>query len=274
MALSDPDPYGHRARDPGRTTSRRDRGPQDRVDARDGERCRLRQERAYCLRAVDHRRRPRRRHGLVADGADLGPGLAVRIEPPGLRRPGQCAVALDPGPEPALALARSSKTGGLAAAASGSERISPSPSSDTSQRPSGMRPTYGPSTSLKKRAVSAVDNSMASTDSGRRFTVIVASPAARKLRTQLTSPNGLCTQRRPLTSTSATGVVRSWPLLRPRTVSKALGPSGVPIRSRRLAIGLKIDTKAGTCAGRPPLAGSRRESGDITEDLQRLQSND
>src|SRR5205814_1940510 len=127
------------------------------------------------------------------------------------------------------------KTGCLAAAASGSERISPSPSSDTSQRPSGMRPTYGPNTSLKKRAVSAVDNSMASTDSGRRFTVIVASPAVRRLRTQLTSPKGLCTQRRPFTSTSATGVVRTWPPLRPRSVSKSLGPSVVPIRGRRAA---------------------------------------
>src|SRR5437762_7766023 len=46
-------------------------------------------------------------------------------------------------------------------------------------------------------------------------------------------------QRRPPIATTATGVVRSTPLLRPRTVRSALGPSGTPPRSMRRAMGLK-----------------------------------
>src|SRR5439155_14583004 len=207
MALSGPDPHRDRAGRPGRATGGVDRGPQDRDDDRDGERCGLHPEWPDCLRSVGHSRRPRRGDGVGSGRAGLGPDLAVRIQPARLRAPCYGASDGDPAAEPALALARSSKTGCRAAAASGFERMSPPPSSDSNKRPMGMRPTYGRRTSLKNLAVSSVDSSTASTVSDRRLTVIVASWAARRLRTQLTSPKGLWTLRRSSTSTCSSWVV-------------------------------------------------------------------
>ena len=68
---------------------------------------------------------------------------------------------------------------------------------------------------------------------------MVARPAARRLRTQWTSPHGDQTQRLPATSMIATGVVRGRPLFRPRMVMSPLKPIGTPAASRDLAIGLK-----------------------------------
>src|SRR5215470_18744148 len=65
---------------------------------------------------------------------------------------------------------------------------------------------------------------------------MVARPAARRLRTQLTSPQGAQTQRLPEISMTATAVVRGRPLFRPRMVTSRLGPSGTPaaIRNSRI----------------------------------------
>src|SRR5437660_7379734 len=82
--------------------------------------------------------------------------------------------------------------------------------------------------------------------SRRRPTVRTPSPADRRLRTQLTSPKVPMTHVLPPTLTLATGVVLSTPEFRPRTLSRALGPSGTPSLIRRRAIGLKIGTKDGT----------------------------
>jgi hypothetical protein len=92
--------------------------------------------------------------------------------------------------------------------------------------PNGVRRARGPRTSRKKITRCASSSSVALICSPRRRTVIVARPAARKLRTQLTSPQGANTQRRPETSMIATGVVRGRPPLRPRIVMSPLGPSG------------------------------------------------
>src|SRR5205807_6270919 len=82
----------------------------------------------------------------------------------------------------------------------------------------------------------------------RRLIVMLASPAARRLRAQLTSPKVAMIQRRPSTSTKATGVVRDRPLFRPRTVSRALGPIN-PAPANRRPIGLKSETNDGARAG-------------------------
>src|SRR5438445_13470468 len=76
------------------------------------------------------------------------------------------------------------------------------------------------------------------TSTFRRRIVIVARPAARKLRTQLTSPNGAISQPLPELSTTVTGVLRGTPVFRPRIVISTLGPIGTPAASRRRAMGL------------------------------------
>src|SRR5437588_183418 len=87
--------------------------------------------------------------------------------------------------------------------------MSPAPSIDLSiHLPSGTPRTYGPRTSLKNSVASSAVSSSAATSSSPPPTFRVASPAARRFRTQLTSPNVPMIQRRPFTSTSATGVVR------------------------------------------------------------------
>ena len=83
----------------------------------------------------------------------------------------------------------------------------------------------------------------------RRRMVMVARPAARRFRTQWTSPQGDQTQRLSATSMIARGVVRGRPLFRPRMVISPLKPSGTPAASRRLAIGLKSGTSRGTLRG-------------------------
>ena len=62
--------------------------------------------------------------------------------------------------------------------------------------------------SRKNATRSAGSSSVARTSSSRPRTVIVARPAARRLRTQLTSPHGDQTQRLPETSMIAIGLVR------------------------------------------------------------------
>ena len=81
--------------------------------------------------------------------------------------------------------------------------------------------------------------------SSRRRNVIVARPAARRLRTHWTSPHGAQTQRLPETSMIATGVVRGRPLFRPRMVMSPLKPSGTPAAKRNLATGPKRGTYQG-----------------------------
>ncbi len=111
-----------------------------------------------------------------------------------------------------------------------------------SQGPSGMVRATGTRTSRKNSVLSAWSSSVAVTSSVRRPAVIVAVPAARRLRTQSTSPNGAQIQRLPECSTMASGVVRGRPLVRPRMVTSTLGPMGVPARSSRRAKTLKNGT--------------------------------
>ena len=82
-------------------------------------------------------------------------------------------------------------------------------------------------------------SSMAVTDRASRPLVTVAAPCARRLRTQSTSPKGDWTKRRPSCSRIATGNVLGRPVLRPRTVSRTLGPKETPERRRRLMRGLR-----------------------------------
>ena len=63
--------------------------------------------------------------------------------------------------------------------------------------PNGMPRATGPRTSRKNATRSAWSSSVAVTSSALRRTVMVAPPAARRLRTQLTSPHGAQTQRLP-----------------------------------------------------------------------------
>jgi len=90
-------------------------------------------------------------------------------------------------------------------------------------------------------------SSVALTSSFRPRTAIVARPAARRLRTHWTSPQGAQTQRLPPTSIIARGVVRGRPLLRPRMVTSPLGPTGTPTTRRNFRIGLKNRTRRGRC---------------------------
>src|SRR2546423_10498549 len=89
-------------------------------------------------------------------------------------------------------------------------------------------------------------NAPAVPSSCRRPTVMVARPAARRLRPQLTSPKGLISPRLPEFSQIVTGVERGKPLLRPRTVMSTSGPIGTPAAKRSLAMGLKNGTQDGT----------------------------
>src|SRR5262249_14164878 len=101
-------------------------------------------------------------------------------------------------------------------------------------------------------------SSVALTSSFRRRTVTVAQPAARRLRTHWTSPQGAQTQRLPETSMIATGVVRGRPLFRPRMVMSPLGPNGRPVARRSLEIGLRSEKThrggmLGSTPGRPAM---------------------
>src|SRR5438445_3658286 len=84
------------------------------------------------------------------------------------------------------------------------------------------------------------------TSTFRRRIVIVARPAARRLRSQLTSPNGAISQRLPALSTTVTGVVRGTPVVRPRIVISTFGPIGTPAFNRSRATGLNSGIQAGT----------------------------
>ena len=76
---------------------------------------------------------------------------------------------------------------------------------------------------------------------------MVARPAARRLRTQWTSPNGLITPRLPASSQRVTGVVRSRPVFRPGMVMSTSGPSFTPAARSLRATALKNGTHHGTC---------------------------
>src|SRR4029079_1442628 len=80
---------------------------------------------------------------------------------------------------------------------------------------------------------------------------IVARPAARRFRTQCTSPQGAQTQRPPETSRTAIAAVRGTPVVRPRIVTSRLYPSGTRATRRALRIGLKSRTEIGTRATGP-----------------------
>ena len=97
-----------------------------------------------------------------------------------------------------------------------------------------------------KAAASVGPSSTAVTSSFRRPTLMVARPAARRLRTQLTSPKGAIRPRLPEFSAIVTGVVRGRPVLRPRIVRRTSGPIGTPAASRGLAMKLKKGTHEGT----------------------------
>jgi hypothetical protein len=94
--------------------------------------------------------------------------------------------------------------------------------------PNGMPRATGRSVSRKNATRSVALSSTARTVSVRRRASIVACPAARRLRTQCTSPHGDQTQRRPSCSMMASGVVRGRPLVRPFTVRRPLKPIGTP----------------------------------------------
>ena len=80
---------------------------------------------------------------------------------------------------------------------------------------------------------------------------MVACRAARRLRTQWTSPQGAQTNRLPETEMIATGVVRGRPLLRPGIVISPLKPIGTPAANNALRIGLNSETCSGTRAALP-----------------------
>src|SRR4051794_31333158 len=71
----------------------------------------------------------------------------------------------------------------------------------------------------------------------------LAEPSACRLRTQLTDPNGAISKWSPSNSINATGVVRIFPLVRPRTVSRVMVPNFTPMRSRNAARALLMRTK-------------------------------
>src|SRR5919202_1263045 len=116
------------------------------------------------------------------------------------------------------------------------------------QTPNGVLRASGPRMSRKNATRWVGSSSVAVTSSFRRRTLMVARPAARRLRTHWTSPQGAQTHRRPAPSMMANGVVRGRPLFRPRMVTRALGPSGTPAATRTFAIGPKNVTHAGAAA--------------------------
>ena len=108
----------------------------------------------------------------------------------------------------------------------------------------------GPRTSRKNATRSVGSTTVAVTSSLRPRTEIVAEPAARRLRTHWTSPQGAQTQRLPEAAMIATGVVRGRPLFRPRMVMSPLKPIGTPAANKGLASGLKNETDRGTLRAR------------------------
>src|SRR4051812_5695210 len=118
--------------------------------------------------------------------------------------------------------------------------------------PNGRDCAYGPRTSRKNAIRSDASSSVTRTRSlwPRMFTS--ARPAARRLRTHWTSPQGAQIQRLPATWMIASAVVRGTPVLRPRIVIRAFGPNGTPAVSRNFRTGLNNATCRGT---RPPCDG-------------------
>ena len=107
----------------------------------------------------------------------------------------------------------------------------------------------GRSPASRTTAASGGATSVAVTVRVRRPWPIVAVPAARRLCTQLTSPNAENRYSRPPVLRIATGNVLGWPVLRPRTVSRTLGPIGRPRRNARRTNGLVRSMNPGADAG-------------------------
>src|SRR5439155_17368014 len=121
----------------------------------------------------------------------------------------------------------------------------------TNHPPRRDRRARGAMTVRTNSAASPDPSSTAITVSDLRPTERVARPAARRLRTQWTSPKGLMSPRLPPNSQSVTGVVRGRPLRRPRTVRRTSGPIGTPAARSRRATTLKYGTHRGTRRGMP-----------------------
>src|SRR3989442_3020089 len=215
MVVPTADPHGERAGPSRPAAGERDGGAQGGNAGWDGERLRLRRQRADVVRAVGRGKGARRDPRLVADRPDLSADLAIRDGPSRFPDPGRgyagCAVAAS---EPPLARGRSSKTGWCWAAPSGSVKISRAPSIEPRiQRPIGTRPTYGVRVSRKKAAASTCGSSLAATASGRRLNASVAAPAARRIRAPFTFPDVAITHPRTPISTTPTLGDPSTPLL-------------------------------------------------------------
>ena len=117
----------------------------------------------------------------------------------------------------------------------------------TNQLPNRDVRAIGAITSRMKATASAWPSSTTRTLSRRRPKLMVAMPAARRLRAQSVSPNGDMKPRRPPYSQIVTGVVRGKPVFLPRTVMSTSGPIGTPSLSRGLARRLKKGTQDGIC---------------------------
>jgi ABC-type lipoprotein export system ATPase subunit len=208
-------------------------------------------------RGLGHRpgsgRRARRRAGGLrghAGGARRRRRLPHRVAP---RPPARARRGRLRRPVPAAARATqrtgwSSKTRRSCATSTGSFRSVWS-RRRTNVMPPGIDRAYGPSTSRKKWTRSAGFSSVARTSSFRPRFVSVARPAARRLRTQLTSPHGAQIQRRPPTSMIATPAVRGSPVFRPGMVMSAFGPTGTPAASIRCSTELNSETNRGALVG-------------------------
>jgi hypothetical protein len=133
-----------------------------------------------------------------------------------------------------------SKTGWLRAAAMKSARGASGGTEKVRRRtnPRSGNARRGANTSFS--TAPAVSGGNSTTEMGRRVRPRVSKPsrAARRLRTQL-ELSWRCVETRklrPLRSNRSTGVVRSSPDLRPRTVSSTIGPMGRPARRSPLRI--------------------------------------
>src|SRR5215207_2067470 len=142
----------------------------------------------------------------------------------------------------------SSKTGWRRASSTKSSREASGATSRVRRR-TNPRTGYakrGPKTSLSTLPAASGVSSLAVTSCRRRPWVRVPSPAARRLRTQLElAPLWVATNQRPSSrSKRSTGVVRDCPVVRPRTVSRIIGPMGTPARSSCLIILVPARTRA------------------------------
>src|SRR5437660_10028176 len=129
MVVPTADPHVERAGHSRRTAGEREGGAQGGNIGWDGERLRLRRQRADLVRPVGCGRGGRREPRLVSDRPDLSPDLAIRVGPSRFRDPGRrYAGRAVSTPESPLERGPSSNTGWCWAAPSGSVKISRAPS--------------------------------------------------------------------------------------------------------------------------------------------------